>query len=73
MKLEKLIGVGLGIAVIMLLSLALSGAIWLLWCWVMPQLWTTGPKNVVSPSFWLFYALLFLLGLVRNWLVPSKD
>jgi hypothetical protein len=35
--------------------------LWQLWCWVMPQLWTTGPENFVRPGFWLFAAAWFLL------------
>jgi len=35
--------------------------LWSLWCWVMPQLWATGPDNVVRPGFWLFSGVWLLI------------
>lgn len=73
MKIEKLLAVLIAVVPVLVISLLLSGAIWWLWCWVMPQLWATGPQNLVQPPFWLFYATIFLVNIVRNWLKPEKQ
>jgi len=33
----------------------------MLWCWVMPQLWATGPENIINPGFWLFLGAWLLV------------
>lgn len=52
------------IALALAIGLAFTWAVWLLWCWVLPQAWPSGPASVIAPSFWVFAAVWFILGLV---------
>ena len=38
--------------------------VWLLWCFVLPQVYSTGPEGLIRPSYWLFAGMWVLLGLV---------
>ena len=38
--------------------------VWLLWCFVLPQVYPTGPEGLIRPSYWLFAGMWVLLGLV---------
>lgn len=60
----KLIAILLCIPLVGALMLGIYWLIWKLWCWVLPQLWTDGPANLISPNFWLFAGMWFLLMLV---------
>jgi len=53
-----------GLAAIAALVLGVYWLLWALWCWVMPQLWPTGPANLIQPNFWLFVAAWCLMSLV---------
>lgn len=44
------------------LVLGIDWGLWKLWLWVLPQLYPTGPVNVVQPGFWLFVGATTLLG-----------
>ena len=46
------------------LALGIYYLLWLLWTWVMPQMWAAGPDNFVRPSYCLFVVALVLLLLV---------
>lgn len=54
------------IAVALGLLLGIWWLIWLLWCWVMPQLWSTGPEVIISPDYWLFCGAWLLASLIGN-------
>jgi len=41
--------------------LASTWIVWMLWCWVVPQLWATGPANIINPGFWLFLGAWLLV------------
>lgn len=46
------------------LILAVAGMWWAIWCYVMPEIWPTGPENLIRPSFWLFlFAAMLLKGI----------
>jgi len=39
---------------------------WSLWCFVLPQIWPTGPKNFIEPSYWLFVGTAILVSWVAR-------
>lgn len=57
-------GMQLVLAVCFLIGIVLgiTALIWLLWCWAMPQIWESGPRNIIDPGFWLFAVCWFLFG-----------
>ena len=63
-KLLSVFAVLFGIAAVAGFVLGVYWLIWLLWCWVLPQVWPTGPQGLVQPGFWLFAGAWFLLTLV---------
>ncbi len=63
----------LAVLAIAALVLGVTWGIWLLWCAVLPQLWASGPANVIHPSFWLFVGMWFLLGFLGNALFGGKS
>lgn len=41
------------------------GGMWGLWCWVVPQIYASGPQGFIRPTFWLFvgcWTLVVLIG-----------
>ncbi len=40
--------------------------IWLLWTWVWPRIWPSGPQGFIQPSYWLFAGIWVLIALVAN-------
>lgn len=46
--------------------------IWLLWCWVMPQLFPLASLAIVTPPFWTFFGAWVLVGFIRNKIFGSK-
>lgn len=38
--------------------------LWLLWCFVLPQVYPTGPEGLIRPSYWLFAGMWSLFVLV---------
>lgn len=60
------------IAVAILFVLAIYSGIWWVWCWVMPQLWPSGPEGIINPGFWLFIAACFLLNFVGKLIFGGK-
>jgi len=61
---SKIIGIALAGGTIAALVLGAYWLMWLLWCWVLPQLWPSGPQSFIAPGYWLFAAAWFLLSLV---------
>lgn len=61
---KNVIGVVLVVAFVLAAALGIYWLLWALWCWVLPQLWTTGPQNFIRPNFWLFAGAWFLLTLL---------
>lgn len=51
---EKIITSAMSIAIVVCLVLLILWPIWLLWSWVMPQLWSNGPESIIAPGYWLF-------------------
>lgn len=43
---------------------AVVGGAWALWCWVLPQVYASGPQNILAPGFWLFAACWSLVAMV---------
>jgi len=66
----------LGIAAIVCLVMGVWWLFWSLWTWVLPQVWATGPENLIRPSYWLFVGMLLILSLIGRALFghgTSKD
>ena len=61
--------------VIVLLIFALAWwGVWSLYSWVAPQLWPTGPENLIRPGFFLFGGAWTLVGLLgRSLFGQRKD
>jgi hypothetical protein len=53
---NKMLGFIIGLPV----ALGLIFLIWLLWTWVVPQLWPSGPEQFTTPNYWLFAGAWFL-------------
>lgn len=68
---DKIITVLFAVAFIAGISLGVTWLIWLLWCWVLPQVWATGPASFIKPSFWLFVGVWLLLGFLGRCIFPS--
>lgn len=51
-------------AAILAFVLGIYWLLWSLWCFVIPQLWVSGPENFTHPSFWLFAAAWVLFVIV---------
>ena len=54
------------IAFIVAISAAVTSVLWLMYTWVMPQIWPNGPANLIRPSFYLFWGAMFLLNAVLS-------
>lgn len=61
---ENLIVLGIVIAFVAGAVLGVWWLFWSLWCWVMPQVWASGPEGIITPGYWLFVGVLLLLGFV---------
>ena len=46
--------------------------LWSLWGWVLPQVYASGPHNIVAPSFWLFAACWTLMVMVGRALFGGR-
>jgi len=57
----KFLGWFIGVIFIIAVILGCYWLAWQLWCYVVPQIWVTGPANLVRPGFWFFVACAFLL------------
>lgn len=59
---------GLGLLILIAGLLALVTGVWwllwLLWCFVLPQVWPTGPEGLIRPGYWLFAGMWTLFVLV---------
>lgn len=57
------LGALLVFAIITLVCWGFWWLLWSLWCFVLPQVYPTGPEGLIRPSYWLFVGmwLLFLL------------
>jgi hypothetical protein len=53
-------------------AMGIQWLLWCLYCWVMPQVWASGPQNIIAPSFWLFWAMTFLLSIFGKLLFKSS-
>lgn len=63
----KIVAFFMLLAIALAIGLGVTWCIWSVWCWVLPQVYPTGPDNLLAPNFWLFCACWFLLGMVgRN-------
>lgn len=61
---EKIVaGICIG-ALVIAGTLGMYWLLWLLWCWVLPQVWASGPSAVVRPGYWLFAGCWFLVMLI---------
>lgn len=47
--------------------------VWLLWTWVMPQIWTTGPVNFIEPNYWLFIGMWILFVTILKVIKGGKE
>lgn len=45
---------------------------WMLWCWVLPQVYPTGPAGLLAPSYKLFVGCLLISSLVGRVLFGRK-
>jgi hypothetical protein len=53
-------------------ALGIYWLFWMLWCWVLPQLWPTGPANIIAPGYWLFAGAFFLLSIIGKAMLGRK-
>lgn len=55
----------------------LVSILWFPFSWIMPQLWPTGPANLIHPGYWLFVLTIFVIRITFNLLFrrqkSSKD
>jgi len=61
---DKLIGFLVLAAIVVAFALGIGWVVWAIWCWVLPQVWPTGPAGLIAPDFWLFIACWFLLSCI---------
>lgn len=61
---DKLVTAMVMIAIVVIIIALVALPIWALWCWVLPQLWPTGPAALIQPSYWLFVGALILFRLM---------
>jgi hypothetical protein len=54
-------------------ALGIIFLIWLLWSWVLPQLWSTGPANLITPNYWLFAGAWILFVTIAKILRGGKE
>lgn len=51
--------------------------LWFPFSWVMPQLWPTGPENLIHPGYWMFVLTFFVIRITFNLLfrvrTPRKE
>lgn len=53
------------LAIAIVIWFGVMWGLWSLWAWVLPQVYASGPRNVVAPSFWLFagcWTLMVMIG-----------
>lgn len=62
-----------GIALVVGIWFAIFSGVWWLWCWALPQLWPTGPENLINPGFWLFVVCALLLRWIGSLIFGSKE
>lgn len=63
-SLAKLIVYGAAIIVSIAAIFGIMWLIWSLWCWVLPQIYPSGPANLLAPSYWLFVGTWVLVSFV---------
>lgn len=63
-KTDDLIVTVLAIVLVVGIALGVYFGIWLLWVWVVPQVWPTGPSEITRPDFWVFAGCWLLVSLV---------
>lgn len=61
MNIEKLIAGTIISVIIIAIVLVAYWALWHLWLFVLPQIWPSGPVQLISPGFWLFSGAWLLL------------
>jgi ABC-type thiamin/hydroxymethylpyrimidine transport system permease subunit len=69
---DKVVGVVMLVGLVIGIALGVWWLLWLLWVWVMPQIWPTGPQQFTSPNYWLFVGAWFLLACIGKLLFPRK-
>lgn len=69
---ENLIALLMGIAIFLIGFFGIGLLLWLLWTWVFPQIWPTGPTALISPGYWLFMGMWFLASVVGRMLFGGK-
>jgi len=47
--------------------------IWILYSWVMPQIYPSGPVNIITPSYWLFIGMWFLIAFIGRLIFGGKN
>ena len=62
-----------GVSFIVAIVLGVEWLFWSLWCWVLPQLWPTGPIGLIAPGYWLFVGALLILGIVGRTMRGGKE
>lgn len=60
------------IGIVVSCVLGLYWLFWKLWCWVVPQLFTSISPNIAHPSYWLFVGALLILGFIGNAIFGNK-
>ncbi|QYG04039.1 hypothetical protein [Massilia sp. NP310] len=63
----------LAMAISLGIILAIIFPVWLLWCWVVPQVFIGWPEHIASPGFLLFAACWILAGFVGRLIFGSRS
>lgn len=68
-KLAALVAV---LPIIVAIVLGVFYLLWCAWCWVLPQIYPSGPENLIKPSYWLFVVAWVLASWVGRAIFGGK-
>jgi len=69
---EKQVDFAAGAAVVIVFGVMVLGFVWLLWLlwtWVLPQIWPSGPTGFINPGYWLFLGMWFLASIIFKMII----
>ena len=69
---EKQVDFAAGAAVVIVFGVMVLGFVWLLWLlwtWVLPQIWPTGPAGLIRPGYFLFLGMWFLASVIFKMII----
>ena len=63
---DKILGYMLIVVLVVLLVFGIYWVAWTAWCWALPQVYPTGPRGLIAPSYELFVICLFIVCWLGN-------